>query len=223
LASGKQEIIDLQPLTEWVLLYSQGSVQTKIELLFRMYGVGELMPVNRIELEALLKILLTPCTKYFNFDEHQIPELIPNATEFIRSMMYVFFVKGEIQTDNQGKIRPNDFLKWLSGNDYFIEMLERCLLQNAKQSGNDVDNSESGNSSRRRSSRKYRSEPREMTEEESAETSTASVHILTSRRLKKGPKPQAKAEPKRSNTEHLIESALDNSKVEAWKKNIRIG
>merc|ERR1719361_803106 len=69
LDTSNSEIIDFQPMLEWLSLYCRGSMQLKMEILFRMYGAGNLIPVSRNELEALLNALMTPISKFFSLSE----------------------------------------------------------------------------------------------------------------------------------------------------------
>jgi hypothetical protein len=149
LDTSNAEIIDFAPMLDWLTLYCQGSMQLKMEILFRMYGLGQMVPVNQDDLEALLKALMTPISKFFTLSEtSKVPSVGAKEAEYVNSMLKVIFEDHEINTDSEGKIRPEDYLDWQRENIHLVDMLER-LLQNTRKKSSRRDKSASADRSGR--------------------------------------------------------------------------
>jgi len=149
LDTSNAEIIDFAPMLDWLTLYCQGSMQLKMEILFRMYGLGQMVPVNQDDLEALLKALMTPISKFFTLSEtSKVPSVGAKEAEYVNSMLKVIFEDHEINTDSEGKIRPEDYLDWQRENIHLVDMLER-LLQNTRKKSSRRDKSSSADRSGR--------------------------------------------------------------------------
>jgi len=128
------EIIDFQPFLDWLTLYCRGSMQLKMEILFRMWGNGSFIPVNRETLELLLSILMTPISRHINLsDPTNIPTNGNKETEYITSMLRVIFDDEEIEVDSDGNLRPQDYLDWQKENNHLVDMLEKILVQSRKK------------------------------------------------------------------------------------------
>jgi len=127
------EIIDFQPFLDWLTLYCRGSMQLKMEILFRMWGNGENVPVNKETLELLLSILMTPISRHINLaDPTNIPTIGSKETEYITSMLRVIFDDEEIEVED-GSLRPQDYLDWQKENNHLVDMLEKLLVQSRKK------------------------------------------------------------------------------------------
>jgi len=144
LDTSNAEIIDFAPMLEWLTLYCQGSMQLKMEILFRMYGLGQMVPVNQEDLEALLRALMTPISKFFTLsDSSKVPQIGSKEAEYVNSMLKVIYEDHEINTDEDGKIQPQDYLDWQRENIHLVEMLERLLQNTRKKSSRSRDKSAS--------------------------------------------------------------------------------
>lgn len=124
LDESASEIIDFGPMLEWLTIYCRGSVTTKLEILFNMYGCGEFIPMDRNDIRLVVSALLVPVSKFFSLDASgRKPEVDVEEQQVLEDLLNSMYTQ---RTDIQGKYNPLDLLQW-SANMQAITRIERSL------------------------------------------------------------------------------------------------
>ena len=126
----KNGVIDFEEFISGMAEFSKGTMDQKIELLFKMYDVYGDNQVSRQELKIMLYSLLTPVADFFKASPSEDFELQRDDTEINQAVdSIVDQVFSSCDINSTGKLGLIGFKKYVSENPDVVYMMENILAR----------------------------------------------------------------------------------------------
>ncbi len=120
--SKKIGVIDFDEFLDGLKVYSRGTMEEKMKMLFKMYDMADNQLIDREELSTMLMSLLAPTTLI----EPHAPRVQKFTQESVHKIVEEAFEKCDV--DRNGKLSFAEFADWITKNPDVSEKLEEALI-----------------------------------------------------------------------------------------------